>query len=458
MTDSCRKINVGFVGFGEVNTPRPMIDDRCAAVAETLRQAGLNLTVAAPVADDPDGAQAARAIVELSAEPFDALVVCIAGWIPSWAVFRVIEPYKHLPMVLLGLSGWQDGERFVTTADQAGTTALRMPMTEMGYRFKYVVTRRGGALPLDNIVSWCRAADAAAKLKTSMIGMAGYRDMRLYGTMYDGISLKGRIGPEIEHFDLLELQRLMDGIDGAQVAELAAETRTRWTFLKEPRPGTVENSVRLYLAIRKKIEARGYNAFSYTDVDGIKKLMGFAPAGALTLLHDHLNIPTVPENDSLGSVTQLMAQALTGQIGAFLEFYEFTDTGALMGVPDYVPAEIVDGRVTVLPNAFGDFGEGLLNVSRLKTGNVTLIRLTASGNVYRMHVATGRARVPEPWEEAGWAPPAPQLPSLEIDLDGDVDTFIQNVMSQHYILTYGDNREPLRDLCRILDIDYDSII
>lgn len=449
----CPGIHAGFVGFGEVNTPRPLIEDRCSKVVDTLRQAGLRLTVAAPVADDPGGAQAARAVAELSAQALDVLIVCVAGWIPSWAVFRVIEPFKHVPMVLLGLSGWPDGERFVTTADQAGTTALRMPMTEMGYRFKYVVTRRRGALPLDKILSWCRAAAAAARLKTSLIGMAGYRDMRLYGTMYDGLSLKGRIGVEIEHFDLLELRQLMDAMDGARVDGVADETRARWNFLKQPRPGTLENSVRLYLAIREKIEARGYRAFSYSDVDGIKKLMGFAPAGAMTLLHDHLAIPSVPENDSLGAVTQLMTQAITGQIAAYLEFYEFTDRGALMGVPDYVPAEIVDGPVTVLPNAFGDFGEGLLNVSRLKTGQVTLARLAASGSAYRMHLAVGRAREPEPWEEAGWAAPAPQLPSLEIDFDGPVENFIQKVMSQHYILAYGDHREGFEDLCRILSMD-----
>ena len=39
-----------------------------------------------------------------------------------------------------------------------------------------------------------------AGLKTARTGMAGYRDMRLYGTMCDGISPKGRLGPEIEHF------------------------------------------------------------------------------------------------------------------------------------------------------------------------------------------------------------------------------------------------------------------
>ncbi len=446
-------IRVGFVGFGEVNTPREFIDKRCDAVAEKLVAEGMHLVKAAPVADDPAGEQSARAVKELSKEDFSVLIVCIAGWIPNWAVMSVIESFKHKPMVLLGLTGWQDGDRFVTTADQAGSTSLRKPMADMGYTFKYIVNRRGLELPIDRIVSYCRAADTAERLKTAKIGMAGYRDMRLYGTLYDGISLKGRIGPEIEHFDLLELQQFMDATNEGEVDALAGELRTRWDFKKEPQPGTVENSVKLYMAIRRKLEERGYDAFSFCDVDGIKKLMGFAPAGAMTLLHDEMAIPTVPENDSMGAVTQLIVHYLTGQVAAYLEFYEFMENGALMGVPDYVPGEIVDGRVTVMPNAFGDFGEGLLNVSKLKTGKATLARLGYTGNEYTMHIMTATAQGPIPWEEAGWAPPAPQLPSLDILFDGDTEDFIQKVMSQHYILSYGDNRAALEDLCSVLDIN-----
>ena len=139
-------------------------------------------------------------------------------------------------------------------------------------------------------------------------------------------------------------------------------------------------------------------------------------------------------------------------VAAYLEFYEFTKDGALMGVPDYVPSEIVEGKVTVMPNAFGDFGEGLLNVSKLKTGKVTICRLACSGNEYVLHIMTGTARVPTKWEEAGWAPPAPQLPSLEIVFDDSVEEFIQKVMSQHYIISFGDNRKVLESLCSILGI------
>ena len=125
----------------------------------------------------------------------------------------------------------------------------------------------------------------------------------------------------------------------------------------------------------------------------------------------------------------------------------------LMGVPDFIPREAVDGALTVLPSRFGDFGEGLLNVSRIKTGKVTLFRLTSSGDRYVMHMASGSAVTPRPWEECGWAAPAPQLPSLEVVLDAPVEAFAANVMSQHYIVAYGDVTAEMKDLCALLGIE-----
>ena len=452
MSKKLRPIKAGFVGFGEINTPRELIDIRCAAAAELLEGNGIKLVQTAPVSDDPQGKEAACAKAELSNQDFDLLVVCIAGWIPAWAVLTVIEKFKHIPMLLWGLTGWQEGDRFVTTADQAGSTGLRKPMEEMGYNFKYIVNYRGQEARIDEIMAYAEAARTVNLLKDAKVGMAGYRDMRLYGTLYDGVSLKGQIGPEIEHFDLLELSQMMESLDSNETSELVEYVENNWDFVKAPQAGTVENSVKLFQALKQKIEDRQYDAFSFVDVDGIKKLMQFAPAGSLTLLHDKMDICTVPENDSMGAVTQLMVKYLTGQIAAYLEIYEFMEDGALMGVPDYVPREIVEGEVTVMPNAFGEFGEGLLNVSKLKTGKVTLARLSYSGNEYTMHIATATAKAPIKWEEAGWAPPAPQLPSLDIIFDHSTENFIQKVMGQHYIISYGDNRALLENLCAILKI------
>ncbi len=38
------------------------------------------------------------------------------------------------------------------------------------------------------------------------------------------------------------------------------------------------------------------------------------------LLADNLNVCAIPENDTLGAVTQLIVKYLTGQIAAYFEF------------------------------------------------------------------------------------------------------------------------------------------
>ena len=449
------KIRAGFVGFGEVNTPREFIDGRCKAAADALKKQGIELFCTAPVSDDPAGDQAARAVKELKAHEFDALVICIAGWIPSWAVLRVIENFRHLPMLLWGQSGWYEGKHFVTTADQAGSTALRAPMAAMGYVFKYLVNFKDGKPRVAEAAAFLRAASAVAALRRERVGMTGYRDMRLYGTCYNAQLLKRVLGVEIEHCDLMEVVELSKAVKAKEIAKAVEKIRKEWTIQGTPQPGTLENAAKLALALKALLAERKWNAFSFCDVDGIKKLLKFAPAGAMTLLHELADVVTVPENDSYGTVTALLMKLLTGSQPGYLEFYEFTEDSALMGVPDYVPGALVKGKITVSPKAFGSFGEGLLNVSRLKTGTVTIARLTENpmGDL-ALHAALGKAVAPPDWEEAGWTPPAPHLPSLEIKLGRPADEFLAEVAGQHYILVPGDVRDLLAEFCGLTGMEY----
>jgi len=148
-----------------------------------------------------------------------------------------------------------------------------------------------------------------------------------------------------------------------------------------------------------------------------------------------------------------MVRYLTGQVGPYFEFYEFLKDRVLMDVPDFVPAAVAAGKVRARIAQFGLLAPGVLNVSTVKTGKVTLCRLASRGDRYHMHVVTGEAVAPRRWEEAGWEQPAPQLPGLEIILDDPVKDFSRKVLSQHYILAYGDHRNQMIDLCRLLGIE-----
>lgn len=120
-------------------------------------------------------------------------------------------------------------------------------------------------------------------------------------------------------------------------------------------------------------------------------------------------------------------------------------------MPDFIPKEITDGEITVMPAAFGELSQGILNVSKVKPGLITMCRLTFTDGKYYMHMVTGNGITPRKWEEAGWTQPAPQLPGLEVLMD-NVEDFTDKVMGQHYFISYGDNTEKIRNLCAMLGI------
>ena len=444
-----RKLTVGFVGFGEVNTPRSLIESKCNAALSALEPLDISIVSTDPVSDDPQGRDCVRAVNELSASRLDALVVCIAGWIPSQTVINVISEFQHLPMMLWGLAGHYEQGRLITTADQAGTSAIRKTLQDLGYQFRFVFNCPGKPPKLEPIADFIRSVSASRLLQSAKIGMMGYRDMKLYATLHDGVSLKKALGVEIEVFEMLEMVQRLEDVSPADVQTIARQLPSRWKFEAEASPATIEKSVRCFLALKSIIEERKYSAVSLIDVDGMKKLLNLPPAMVFMLIADELNLPTIPENDCLGSVTQLIVRALTGQPAPYFEFYEFMEDRVLVGVPDYVPAAVVEGNVRVRPTRFGGFAEGILNVSRVRSGPVTLVRLLAEDNGYALHCVTGTAVPAKPWEEAGWQPPAPQLPGLEVILDTPVEDFAERVASQHYILAYGDISRILREFCRL---------
>ena len=148
-----------------------------------------------------------------------------------------------------------------------------------------------------------------------------------------------------------------------------------------------------------------------------------------------------------------MMNRLTGQLAGYLEFYEFFENSVLAGVPDFIAADMIDGDTyTVLPAAFGLLTQGILNVSKVKTGELTMCRLVYKDGKYAMQVIIGNGKTPPKWEECGWDQPAPQLSALEIEIP-DVERFANNVACQHYIITYGDNIAQIKDLCSILGIE-----
>ena len=174
--------------------------------------------------------------------------------------------------------------------------------------------------------------------------------------------------------------------------QLLDKIKREWEFEKPADDDFLRKGIGYYLAIKKIAEENKFDAISLKDVDGMKKILSFPPAMIFMLLSDEMKLCTIPENDAMGAVTQLIVKQLTNQCAAYLEFYEFFEKSVLLGVPDFVPSEVVEGKVKVKPASFGNISGGLLNISTMKTGRLTLVRLSNTGNQYVMHICTGEGK------------------------------------------------------------------
>ena len=445
---------IGYVCFGEVNTPIARLQQKHDEALCALQEKFENVIDGGLVIDDPAYETADAAYGKLAGLDLDCLIVCVAGWIPTHAVIRVTDHFRHIPMVLWGLCGWKENGRIITTAEQAGTTALRPAFEALDYTFKYIYNVIGKPWPMEKIASFISACRAKKNLRSARVGTMGYRDMLLYGTQFEGNSMRGQIGVEVEPYEMLEMVRATENLDPAAIEDGIAYVKNNWVFQKECADATIRQGVTYALAIAQKIRQRGWEAITLIDVDGMKKLEGFPPAMVFMLLEHYCDVLTVPENDVMGAVTQLIMKYISGQTVPYMEYYEFFENSMLIGVPDFIPAAATQGDVQVLPAAFGLLNTSVLNVSKAKTGYVTCARLVYLKGKYKLHVYTGEAKEPPAWNEYGWDDPAPQLPSLEVFPDScTVEEFAQNVSSQHVIVAYGNYTEALRDFCRMMDIE-----
>lgn len=443
------KIKAGFVGFGCVSYPREIIEKRSVSAREELEKTGLELVYTPPVGTLEE---ADRAIADLKKEDFDFLILCIASWIESPIVIRVTDEFKEKPILLWGLGGYTQNNSLVSPASQAGTSGLRWTLEAMGYKFKFIYDFPDSPMSIDRVLSFAKVVKTVKNLRHSRIGMMGYADMGLYVCMFDGMSLRAKIGPEVEVFDMLEVTQRMEKISSKEIQVLLEEKKKSWNINPNVREEALINAIRIYLAIRGKIKENSYNAISIKCVEGMKKYMNFPPCMILTMLSEEM--PAICEDDTLGAVTQLIIHYLTGQSAPYVEMYEFMKDRILVGICGFVPPGATEGKICVARYAgWGGLSEGAMNVSKMKTGPLTLIRLFSKGDIYKLHMVTGEGLSPRRWEELGWEAPAPFFPSLEVKLNIPVEDFVQKIASQHYFVIYGDYREEIKDLCKLLGIE-----
>ncbi|MGQ9515313.1 MAG: hypothetical protein ACUVTL_09770 [Thermoproteota archaeon] len=416
--------------------------------AETLRSIGIDvISEAGPVINltDVDGA-----VSKMKKEEFDFITALLPSWAEPPTIVNTLMPFLSKPILLWTLSSIKERDVLIAPAGAAGMSAVRYPLKAMGAKFKVVFGNPESNHVNDEILSFARAASAITRMFSSRIGIFGYADMGSYTAGFDQISLRSKLGVEVEDFEVHRLLLRAGEIDDGRADEFISKHLKEWKMDRTVAIEDLRKTIKVFLALREIIEERRFNAVSMKCVYGLPIYHGITPCIPLALAGE--KIPVVCESDVLGLVTELIMDSVSGQRSVYLEFYDIFEDRVLMGVCGVMPQSILEDKPRLYKYAWGKL-TGLMVVGSMKTGKITLARLASAGDRYTMHITLGDAIKPRTWHEIGWQLEAPVYPSLEIKLGKRTAEFTENILAQHYHLVYGDYTRELVELCKLLGIE-----
>ena len=433
--------SVLVVPFAYPDYPASTVQGQIDASCRALSAAGLNVACAPAVISADD---VPPALQRLRQADYDLILALVVSWVEAPLFVATLRPFFGQPLLLWSHTTFSQDGVGLTLGALPAAGVLRQTLEEMEASFEFVYGMPDDSRLMPRILSFARAAAARRALAEARLGLLGYASMGMYTGTLDHTQLRRQIGPELDHLDQYEVVVAFERVSDAEVQSELARL-DGWEIAPEVAPDDLRRVLRMMIALRRLAAEHRWDGLTVKCQYELSRTFGLAPCLPLSILGDELVCSC--EGDVPLLVSQLMLHYLTGEPTSYGDLHALTDSHILWGACGFAPLSYAAGRPRVSKHTA--LYAGLLNSSPYRPGRVTLARLSAGKGRFRMHLATGEAQLPPPFHEVG----CPTYPFVNVAMDGDVHAFMQRIGSQHYAIAYGDVRQELTTLCRLLDVE-----
>jgi L-fucose isomerase-like protein len=448
-------MKTSLVGFFSYAYPEEKMKERVDNAINALRSKGIEVNFCGYVMDHDEASQiAAQDRLDKTAFDSDCITILVAAWVESPSIIRVLSNQMHLPMLMWSPSGYRTDAGLISPASAAGGTGLNFALKVFGAKHVSLYDTIDKGMRIEEAIDFIKFTAALKRLKNTRAASIGYADMNLYSLMYDGNLIKKYTGIHIDNLDLYDLNKYMEEVTDSQKKDFIKDFKSKVKYIIEPTETDLDILAKSYTAINRIIEEKDYKAISLKCVLGMSKWMNFSPCMLESLIGD--KVDTICECDVYGMINQVIIKELTGTKAIFQEFYEFYENSILVGSCGFAPFSVCAGDcINVQGHDWGSAG-GIMNVTDLKSGKITFTKLYTVNGQMHLHCYRATAKLPERWQEDGWDGKGPKMPSLEINIDGDLEEFKEYVEGQHYIISYGDYYKLLERYCKFTGIRFNE--
>lgn len=440
-------MSVLFLPFGYPGYPEKEMMAHITESEAWLRELGADVN-AAPAVIRPEDCDAAAEAAKK--DNWDAVIVLIATWIEAPNVMQVLSSagLEEKPMLLWSHDNvWDDREKAtISFGAIAAAGVMRESFEEFGYRFKFTVGNPGSGQLLQEVTDFLRAAETAAKLRRSRLGMLGYVSMGMYTGLADPIKVKRHFGTEIVHMDQYSLLAHLDEADPAELEREKQQLKAQWSVAPGISEALLDKNSAVYLRMKQLVKEHRLDSLTAKCQYEMSVDYGFTPCVALSLLGEHM--PVSCEGDIYLLLSQMILAGISGKTTTYGDMLAFVDGGMICAACGYAPKSFLAAEKPSIDQHTALYS-GMLITTSFKPQPVTVIRLANDKAGFKLHLIEGHTEELKDFHEIG----CPAYAGSVIRFDNkSVEDFKQEIMSQHYAIVPGHHAGALRDFCRLLDI------
>jgi L-fucose isomerase-like protein len=289
------------------------------------------------------------------------------------------------------------------------------------------------------IRSFIQVCEAINALESSKIGIVGGTSEWIL-TSPDEKEIK-RFGPELIKIETEDLIGEMKEIDCEKAKSLSKKLKKQFGRVEVSENDILE-AVRVYLAMKRLVSKHDLSAITIRCFDLLNH--NCTACLGMSLCNDE-GLVAGCEGDLQATLTMMVVSFLSGNVCwmaniARIDKDKNTVTLAHCTIGTRMITDL--SKATLLPHM--ESGKGVAVRGVLKKGRVTLVRL--GGNLDRMLIARGETIRSDMQEQMCRT-------QVEVQLEGNVEDYLENALGNHQILAYGDLEQELLDFCKFKGIE-----
>jgi len=437
-----RKIKVVMIPFSYPDYPEEVVNKYVKESTEAVSDIDMQVVTTNVVKKAED---VERAVATIRSTDWDFIIALLVSWVEASHVVATLRDFFSDPILLWAHTTYQENGERVTLGGIPAAGVIRETLEEMSAHFDFIWGMPDSEDVKKKTMSFGRTARCVRALPMSHVGLFGYPSMGMYTGGVDHTKIRKLIGPEIVHLGQYYIIKKSEQISSSNVQELVQKSKKEWALAPEVNNQLLTRVMQLYSSLKKLIEEYRLDALTIKCQYELSREWGLAPCVPLSILGDE--VVASCEGDVPLVISQLILHYISEKVTGYGDMHDIlSGNSVLFASCGFAPLSFAVGKPQIGKHTAQY--EGLLNSSAYKQGEVTLCRLASDGNGYKMHITSGEVVVSPPFREID----CPPYPLAKIILSDPAEQFMQQIMSQHYAIVYGNFREELLRFCRLLQI------